>query len=115
MISNQGKKTTLYSSIHNTLYLEVHCPSVRPSIIVVSESGNDLVDFGKVAIGKLIFFSGGGEGELEQISMDQTDNQYHPTLASSSLFSSKSGTVQVMYFVLLRKSTVQCIFAPVET
>ena len=66
MISNQGEKITLYSSIHNTLYLEVHCPSVRPSIIVVSESGNDLVDFGKVAIGKLIFFREEGRGDLNK-------------------------------------------------
>ena len=51
MVTNKGNKITPFSSIHNTLYLEVHCPSVRPSIIVVSESGNDLVDFGKVAIG----------------------------------------------------------------
>lgn len=47
-------KTFLFIfSVHNTLYLEAHCPSVRPSLIVVSESGDNLVDFAKVSVGML--------------------------------------------------------------
>ena len=41
-------------SVNNTLYLEVHCPSVKPSLIVVSENGDNLVDFGKVPMGRTI-------------------------------------------------------------
>ena len=40
-----------FFSIDNTLYLEIHCPSVKPSLIVVSESGDNLVNFNKVPIG----------------------------------------------------------------
>ncbi|XP_066929117.1 cilia- and flagella-associated protein 74-like isoform X2 [Clytia hemisphaerica] len=43
-----GSLDTDQYNIHNTLYLEVHCPSVKPSLIVASENGDNLVDFGKV-------------------------------------------------------------------
>ena len=39
-------------SVHNTLYLEVHCPAVRPHIVVVSDCGRSVVDFVNVSIGK---------------------------------------------------------------
>lgn len=44
--------TNMQYNVHNTLYLEAHCPSVRPSLIVVSESGDNLVDFAKVSVGQ---------------------------------------------------------------
>ena len=44
-------------SIDNTLYLEIHCPSVKPSLIVVSENGDNLVAFGKVPIGRFFTLS----------------------------------------------------------
>ena len=39
-------------SVHNTLYLEVHCPAVRPHIVVVSDCGRAVVDFANVSLGK---------------------------------------------------------------
>ena len=39
-------------SIHNTLYLEVHCPVVKPELVVISDNGSTVVDFGDVSIGQ---------------------------------------------------------------
>ena len=39
-------------SVFNTLYLEVHCPAVRPKAIVISDSGSTTINFGQVAIGQ---------------------------------------------------------------
>jgi hypothetical protein len=38
------------SSIHNTLYLNIIGPSVKPEMIVLSKETNN-IDFGKVSIG----------------------------------------------------------------
>lgn len=35
----------------NTLYLELHCPAVAPSVVVTSDNGKNTVDFGDVAVG----------------------------------------------------------------
>lgn len=43
-------KTTY--SIHNTIYLDIICPTVRPEMIVVSNNINKTIDFGKVTIGQ---------------------------------------------------------------
>lgn len=37
-------------SLHNTLYLDVICPSIRPELVVLSKDQN-VIDFGKVSIG----------------------------------------------------------------
>ncbi|CAH1239266.1 Hypp5775 [Branchiostoma lanceolatum] len=39
---------------YNTLYLEIHCPSVRPSLIVISNHGRTMTDFGEVSIGQSV-------------------------------------------------------------
>lgn len=39
-------------SIHNTLYLEVHCPIVKPQVVVISDNGRFTVDYGDVSIGQ---------------------------------------------------------------
>ena len=39
-------------SIHNTVYLEVHCPVVKPELVVISDNGSTVVDFGDVSIGQ---------------------------------------------------------------
>ncbi|KAK0056776.1 cilia- and flagella-associated protein 74 [Biomphalaria pfeifferi] len=39
-------------SVHNTLYLEVHCPAVKPSLVVISDGGKQSLDFGNVSIGQ---------------------------------------------------------------
>ncbi|XP_010223787.1 PREDICTED: uncharacterized protein CFAP74 [Tinamus guttatus] len=41
----------LSCSPHNTLYLELHCPAVAPSVVVTSDNGKNTVNFGDVAIG----------------------------------------------------------------
>ncbi|XP_072210086.1 cilia- and flagella-associated protein 74 isoform X2 [Excalfactoria chinensis] len=38
----------------NTLYLELHCPAVAPSVVVTSDNGKNTVDFGDVAVGYTI-------------------------------------------------------------
>ena len=50
------------SSPYNTLYLELHCPAVAPSVVVTSDNGKNTVSFGDVAVGmkfefKFSFFS----------------------------------------------------------
>ena len=44
-------------SVHNTLYLEVHCPTVTPSVVVIWDSGRNVVDFGNVSLGKELLAS----------------------------------------------------------
>lgn len=43
---------TLSCSVHNTLYLEVHCPAVWPHVVVVSDCGRPIVDFANVSLGQ---------------------------------------------------------------
>ncbi|XP_040389132.1 cilia- and flagella-associated protein 74 isoform X1 [Cygnus olor] len=38
----------------NTLYLELHCPAVAPSVVVTSDNGKNIVNFGDVAVGHTI-------------------------------------------------------------
>ncbi|CAO2590254.1 Cilia- and flagella-associated protein 74, partial [Lemmus lemmus] len=38
-------------SPHNTLYLELWCPAVAPSIVVTSNKGNSVLNFGDIAVG----------------------------------------------------------------
>ena len=44
----------LYCSIHNTLYLEVHCPAVKPELVVISDNGRQVTDYGDVSIGQSV-------------------------------------------------------------
>ena len=48
---------TVHFSIHNTLYLEVHCPTIKPELVVISDNGRTLTDFGNVSIGQSIIKS----------------------------------------------------------
>jgi len=41
-------------SEHNTLYLEVHCPVVRPDVVIISNNGQTLTDFGQVSVGQRV-------------------------------------------------------------
>ena len=41
----------LFRSKHYAIFLEVHCPCVKPSVVVISDKGKSLVDFGCVATG----------------------------------------------------------------
>ncbi|KAL8571941.1 hypothetical protein ACOMHN_026153 [Nucella lapillus] len=47
-----GNPGELPYSVHDTLYLEVHCPVVRPQLVVISQNGSNRVDFGEVSIGQ---------------------------------------------------------------
>jgi hypothetical protein len=38
-------------SPHNTLYLELWCPTVAPAIVVTSGKGKTVFDFGDIAVG----------------------------------------------------------------
>ncbi|XP_061115099.1 cilia- and flagella-associated protein 74 [Conger conger] len=44
----------LLFSPHNTLYLELHCPAVRPPMAVASNKGRRTLDFHQVAIGQKV-------------------------------------------------------------
>ncbi len=61
-------------SVHNTLYLEVHCPAVRPKAIVISDSGSTTVDFGQVAIGQSLI----RPVTLQNITDDDVDAKATP-------------------------------------
>ncbi|XP_074781112.1 cilia- and flagella-associated protein 74 isoform X1 [Athene noctua] len=51
--SIDGKKGSenLSCSPYNTLYVELHCPAVAPSLVVTSDNGENTVSFGDVAVG----------------------------------------------------------------
>lgn len=40
-----------FCSPYNTLYLELHCPAVAPSVVVTSNNGKSIINFGDVAVG----------------------------------------------------------------
>lgn len=42
---------TLPYKIQNTLFLEVHCTTIRPPIIILSDFGSNHIDFGDVCVG----------------------------------------------------------------
>ncbi|KAG7472773.1 hypothetical protein MATL_G00112620 [Megalops atlanticus] len=44
---------SLYSP-HNTLYLELHCPAVRPALVVISNNGHTTLNFHQVAVGQKV-------------------------------------------------------------
>uniref|UniRef100_A0A8C3ECU4 Uncharacterized protein n=1 Tax=Corvus moneduloides TaxID=1196302 RepID=A0A8C3ECU4_CORMO len=37
---------------HNTLYLELHCPAVAPPVLITSDTGNNVANFGDIAVGQ---------------------------------------------------------------
>ncbi|KAJ8257605.1 hypothetical protein GJAV_G00187600 [Gymnothorax javanicus] len=41
-------------SLHNTLYLEVLCPAVRPALVILSNQGRKTLDFQQVAVGQKV-------------------------------------------------------------
>ncbi|XP_028920216.1 cilia- and flagella-associated protein 74 isoform X3 [Ornithorhynchus anatinus] len=49
-IKEKEAKPLNYSP-YNTLYLELHCPAVAPPMVVTSDNGKRIFDFGEVAIG----------------------------------------------------------------
>ncbi|CAM9934595.1 unnamed protein product [Lampetra fluviatilis] len=51
---SQSQPGQLKCSVHNTLYLEVHCPAVSPPLICVSDSGRTTLDFGQACIGQTV-------------------------------------------------------------
>lgn len=48
---------TTFFSVHNTLYLEVHCPVVKPTLVVISDNGKSTLDYGEVSLGQNIIKS----------------------------------------------------------
>ncbi|XP_010187029.1 PREDICTED: uncharacterized protein CFAP74, partial [Mesitornis unicolor] len=50
-IDEKTGSENLSCSPYNTLYLELHCPAVAPSVVVTSDNGKNRVDFGDVAVG----------------------------------------------------------------
>ncbi|XP_039419937.1 cilia- and flagella-associated protein 74 isoform X4 [Corvus cornix cornix] len=42
----------LTCSPHNTLYLELHCPAVAPPVLITSDTGNNMANFGDIAVGQ---------------------------------------------------------------
>uniref|UniRef100_W5MG58 Cilia and flagella associated protein 74 n=1 Tax=Lepisosteus oculatus TaxID=7918 RepID=W5MG58_LEPOC len=59
----------LQYSPHNTLYLELHCPIVRPPLVVVSDNGRTSVNFNEVATGQKVV----RRVTIQNISQDSLD------------------------------------------
>uniref|UniRef100_A0A7M4F678 Cilia and flagella associated protein 74 n=1 Tax=Crocodylus porosus TaxID=8502 RepID=A0A7M4F678_CROPO len=53
-IDEKGVSETLNYSPYNTLYLELHCPAVAPSVVITSDNGKNIINFGEVAVGHRI-------------------------------------------------------------
>lgn len=41
-----------HCSIQNTVFLEVECPTIKPPVIILSDSGQNNIDFGDVCVGR---------------------------------------------------------------
>ncbi|XP_042637533.1 cilia- and flagella-associated protein 74 [Orycteropus afer afer] len=50
-IKDRKETEPMSFSPHNTLYLELWCPTVAPSIVVTSDKGKTVFNFGEVAVG----------------------------------------------------------------
>ncbi|XP_012947159.1 cilia- and flagella-associated protein 74 isoform X4 [Anas platyrhynchos] len=53
-IDEKKDSESLTCSPYNTLFLELHCPAVAPSVVVTSDNGKNTVNFGDVAVGHTI-------------------------------------------------------------
>uniref|UniRef100_G1MTX3 Cilia and flagella associated protein 74 n=1 Tax=Meleagris gallopavo TaxID=9103 RepID=G1MTX3_MELGA len=63
---------SLSFSPYNTLYLELHCPAVAPSVVVTSDNGKNTVDFGDVAVGQTIL----KQTTLQNISSEKLELRF---------------------------------------
>ncbi|KAE8592886.1 hypothetical protein XENTR_v10018908 [Xenopus tropicalis] len=52
--TSKSKDENFKFSHYNTLYLELHCPAIAPPLIITSENGRHLIDFGEIAIGQRV-------------------------------------------------------------
>ncbi|XP_068397247.1 cilia- and flagella-associated protein 74 [Eschrichtius robustus] len=70
----KGRKGTepLSFSPHNTVYLELWCPAVAPSIVVTSDKGKTIADFGDIAVGH----HGVKKVSIQNISPEGLDLEY---------------------------------------
>jgi hypothetical protein len=59
----------LLLSIHNTLYLDVICPSVKPELIRVDDEGEKRLDFGKISVGQRVV----RKVDIKNISQEKID------------------------------------------
>ncbi|XP_023981408.1 cilia- and flagella-associated protein 74 [Physeter macrocephalus] len=59
-------------SPHNTVYLELWCPAVAPSIVVTSDKGKTVTDFGDIAVGQ----RGIKKVSIQNISREDLDLEY---------------------------------------
>ncbi|XP_026126470.1 cilia- and flagella-associated protein 74 isoform X1 [Carassius auratus] len=41
-------------SPHQTLYLELHCPAIRPALLLITDSGHNTVHFNQVSVGQKV-------------------------------------------------------------
>uniref|UniRef100_A0A8C5MY74 Cilia and flagella associated protein 74 n=1 Tax=Leptobrachium leishanense TaxID=445787 RepID=A0A8C5MY74_9ANUR len=53
-VSKKDNHADLNFSPYNTLLLELHCPTTAPPLIVTSDNGRHLVDFGDIATGQRV-------------------------------------------------------------
>ncbi|KAG9332802.1 hypothetical protein JZ751_014901, partial [Albula glossodonta] len=52
-VEHNPSKDPLFSQ-YNTLYLELHCPAIRPTMVVVSNNGRTTINFNQVAVGQRV-------------------------------------------------------------
>nr|XP_058896087.1 cilia- and flagella-associated protein 74 [Kogia breviceps] len=59
-------------SPHNTVYLELWCPAVAPSVVVTSDKGETIADFGDIAVGQ----RGIKKVSIQNVSPEGLDLEY---------------------------------------
>ena len=79
-------------SVHNTLCLEVHCPIVKPALMLVSDHGRPLLDFANVSIGKRSYILVQNLTEFDPAQACQTYGVQHSYLT----FHTKSGSLKIV-------------------
>ncbi|CAK8682360.1 unnamed protein product [Clavelina lepadiformis] len=81
---SENADTALSYDKANTLFLEVHCPVEKPPVVVISNHGHNLTDFGQVSI---------GQNDVKPISVQNISD--HPVELKLSLLDT-SGPFQVL-------------------
>uniref|UniRef100_A0A8D0GUN6 Cilia and flagella associated protein 74 n=1 Tax=Sphenodon punctatus TaxID=8508 RepID=A0A8D0GUN6_SPHPU len=98
-IDEKREAENLNYSPYNTLYLELYCPAVAPSVVVTSDNGKNIINFEEVAVGHRKI----KRASIQNISQQQLAlefsilNPYGPFLLLNPIGSLESGETQSLF------------------